>query len=267
MRCFDRKLTGVTKDLITKIYQIIIIVKTRGWEKKSEKFDTTWDRISKNIRTSVKTRIRLSRKHRPLETKYIVIHVSERGTRVEHGPTDSHKSHCYSRAFGVFLEILKDNNWTCSGPGRPSKQSIGLFCSGTSNWFHRNLPFHKSGDWWWKYCFQALGLLARRCVRFGWNFILEIWSLAYAPSCSRDTIADSINDTLNDLHVKISKQKNVTENPHGIRTKEYIRILCPERKGSKSEITIWNWLCRLWEMPCKRLKWLMFFHVFVKIFV
>ena len=168
------------KDLITKIYQILIIVKTKCWEKISENSTPQWDRISKNIQTSVKTRIQLSRKHRPLETKYIVIHVSERGTREEHGPTDSHKSHCYSRAFGVFLEILKDNNWTCSEPGRPSKQSIGLFCSGTSNWFHRNLPFHKSGDWWWKYCFQALGLLARRCVRFGWNFILEIWSLAYA---------------------------------------------------------------------------------------
>ena len=168
------------KDLITKIYQIIIIVKTKCWEKISENSTPQWDRISKNIQTSVKTRIQLSRKHRPLETKYIVIHVSERGTREEHGPTDSHKSHCYSRAFGVFLEILKDNNWTCSEPGRPSKQFIGLFCSGTSNWFHRNLPFHKSGDWWWKYCFQALGLLARRCVRFGWNFILEIWSLAYA---------------------------------------------------------------------------------------
>lgn len=65
----------MTKDLITKIYQIIIIVKTKCWEKNFENSTPQWDRISKNIQTSVKTRIRLSRKHRPLETKYIVIHV------------------------------------------------------------------------------------------------------------------------------------------------------------------------------------------------
>ena len=67
-----------------------------------------------------------------------------------------------------------------------------------------------------------------------WKFDLRLTH----PLCSRDIIADSINDTLNDLHVRISKLKNVTGNPHGIRTNECIRILCPEKKGSKSEVTI-----------------------------
>ena len=38
------------KDLITKIYQIIIIVKTKCWEKNFENSTPQWDRISKNIR-------------------------------------------------------------------------------------------------------------------------------------------------------------------------------------------------------------------------
>jgi hypothetical protein len=67
-----------------------------------------------------------------------------------------------------------------------------------------------------------------------WKFDLRLTH----PLCSRDIIADSLNDTLNDLHVRISKLKNVTGNPHGIRTNECVRILCPERKGSKSRITI-----------------------------
>ena len=67
-----------------------------------------------------------------------------------------------------------------------------------------------------------------------WKFDLRLTH----PLCSRDIIADSINETLNDLHVKISKLKNVTENPHGIRTNECTRILCPEGKESKLEIII-----------------------------